>query len=497
MPKRPIRKQTVKQRAHKLYFVLRYAYRVPPDILDQVDFLAYADPDLDFKENLKLLVDTYPGLADYMPKNYQVLAEKYESEWYNYLYEVLLGAVAGDERALENMRMLGFERVEEFAKKLVEEGVITEEERREILGLSKEEAKPRFMEQKRVDEYLKREIEEEKRFEEMIPDEVKRFCDLLKLEVVGKPEYKRLEGFTYDTWIIPVRDEGTGLTVRIIKGHPVTAMHLYKIARIMNREHNPVNVLTFREDYEKLIEPKTPSPTDVRRATERAKVEVEKVAPRPKPRPAPKVNWRAIKGFARRGATDLAQMERAVETKRAYVLWGALKAFKARADLTLEELTKAVEELKAAEERKAMGERVLTDEDIRKLWEEFSRILTEKGLNPERFRERFDAVIDVSMSYEDNLFIVTDEARVIVAENYLRTEGFRVGIPVKKFSWKYVSWGLGAIKVQLMNLELAADEKDALRCYNILKKISETSQTLIDMLEQLPEIRTFKRVTGP
>ena len=330
---------------------------------------------------------------------------------------------------------------------------------------------------------------------EEIPEEVRRFCDLLKLEVVGKPEYKRLEGFTYDTWIIPVRDEGTGLTVRIIKGHPVTAMHLYRIARIVNKEHDPVNVLTFREDYEKLIRVRTPSSTDVRRAAEEAKKEVEKVAPKPKPRPAPKVNWRAVKGFARRGATDLAQMERAVETRKAYVLWGTLTAFKTRTDLTLEELTKAVEELKEAEERKAKGERVLTDEDVERLWEEFSRILKEAGLDPERYRERFDAVIDYSMPYEDNLFIVTDEARAIVAEKHLRAEGFRVGIPVKKFSWKYIGWGLGAIKVQLMSLELAAEEKDALRCYNILKKISETSQTILDMLEQLPEIKLLKKAT--
>ena len=327
---------------------------------------------------------------------------------------------------------------------------------------------------------------------EEIPEEVRRFCDLLKLEVVGKPEYKRLEGFTYDTWVIPVRDEGTGEVIRIIKGHPVTAMHLYRIARIVNKEHNPVNVLTFREDYEKLLKvTKVPTRVDVRRAAE----EAERVAPRPKPRPAPKVNWRAIKGFARRGATDLAQMERAVETRRAYVLWGTLTAFKTRTDLTLEELTKAVEELKEAEERKAKGERVLTDEDVERLWEEFSRILREAGLDPGRYKERFDAVVDVSMPYEDNLFIVTDEARAIVAEKHLRAEGFRVGIPVKKFSWKYIGWGLGAIKVQLMSLELAADERDALRCYNILKKISETSQTILDMLEQLPEIKLLKKAT--
>jgi len=117
------------------------------------------------------------------------------------------------------------------------------------------------------------------------------------------------------------------------------------------------------------------------------------------------------------------------------------------------------------------------------------------GYIRKNIRDAMAIINDVSMPYEDNLFIVTDEARAIVAEKHLRAEGFRVGIPVKKFSWKYIGWGLGAIKVQLMSLELAADERDALRCYNILKKISETSQTILDMLEQLPEIKLLKKAT--
>jgi hypothetical protein len=508
---RPVRPQTHKQRKHKLWFILRYAYKVPSDVLDQIDFEAYADPTLEFQENLKVLIDAYPALRQYMPKDYQTLAEKYERQWYNYLYEVLLGAYEGDPEYIELMETMGFTDVREFAKKPLREGVITKEEFEELfpppevkarITPEEEEVKLREIKVKRTEQAkltdkIQEEIEEEKKTMEepevYIPEEVRKFCDMLKLEIVGKPEYKRLAGFTYDAWVIPVRDEGTGLTVKIIKGHPVTAMHLYKIIRIVNKEHNTVNVLTFRKDYE-VVEPKIPTLTQVRKASEEAKKAVEKVRPMPKPKPAPKVNWRAVRGFVRYGLTSIPQWERAVELKKPYVLWSRLIVFSSKCKMAMKELEKA-EDIKEELERKAAGEKVLTDKDIEELWDEFARILKDVGIDPERYRERFNAVIDPYMPYDDNLFVVTDEARKIIAEEVLRTEKFHTTIPVKKFSWKYIGWGLGAIKVRLTDLEVAVSDRDAIRGYSLLKSLCETTDTLISMLEQLPEIQVLKRVT--
>jgi len=507
MPEREVRPQTKKQRTHKLWFVLRYAYRIPSEVLDQIDIEAYADPTLEFQENLKVLIDAYPTLKEYMPKDYQTLAEKYERQWYNYLYEVLLGAYEGKEEYLDLMRTMGFEDVKEFAKKLLREGVITREEFEDLfpppevkrrIRLEEEEVKLReieakLTEQAKLTEHIQHEIEEERRFEEEIPEEVKKFCDLLKLEVVGKPEYKRLEGFTYDVWVIPVRDEGTGLTVKIIKGHPVTAMHLYKIIRITNKEHNAVNVLTFRGEYER-VEPKIPTLTQVRRASEEAKRVVKKVRPMPKPKPAPKVNWRFVAGVVRYALTSIPNWERAVELKKPYMLWSGLAVFASKCEMAVKEIEKA-EEIQKGLERKAAGERVLSDEDIEKLWQEFSKLLKEVGLDPERYRDRFEAVLDAYMPYDDNLFVVTDEASRIVAEEMLRAEKYHVRIPVKRFSWKYIGWGLGAIKVKLTDLELAIKDRDAVRSHSLLKNICDTTNTLLGMLEQLPEVQQLKKVT--
>ena len=231
----------------------------------------------------------------------------------------------------------------------------------------------------------------------------------------------------------------------------------------------------------------------VRKASEEAKKVVEKVITMPKPKPA-KINWRFVGGVVKYGITSLPQWERAVELKKPYMLWSGLKVFLSKCDMALKELEKA-ENIREGLERKKEGVRVLTDEDIATLWDEFSKILKDAGLNPERYKDRFERVLDPYMDYDDNLFIVTDEARKIIAEEMLRKEKYHMTIPVKKFSWKYVSWGLGAIKLRLTDLEVAVRDKDAVTAYKLFKKVCETAQTLLSMLEQLPEIQALKKVT--
>jgi len=122
--------KSIKHRARQLYFVLRYTYRVPEEILDKIDFLAYADPKLTFAENLQLLVRFYPALRQYVEPGTEYEAERYAEEWVNFLKDTLERALAGDPQAIETMQLIGFDNVEDFARTLIDEGVITEEEYR-------------------------------------------------------------------------------------------------------------------------------------------------------------------------------------------------------------------------------------------------------------------------------------------------------------------------------------------------------------------------------
>jgi hypothetical protein len=124
--------KSIKHRARQLYFVLRYTYGVPEEILDKIDFLAYADPKLTFAENLQLLVRLYPALRRYVEPGTEYEAERYAEEWVSFLRDTLEGALAGDPQAIETMQLIGFDDPEEFAKALIDEGVITEEEYQEM-----------------------------------------------------------------------------------------------------------------------------------------------------------------------------------------------------------------------------------------------------------------------------------------------------------------------------------------------------------------------------
>ena len=497
------KKQTEAQRMHKLRFVLRYAYRIPASLLERIDFRAYVDTTLEFDENLKVLIDAYPFLKEYMPKNYQTLSLKYEEQWYEYLYEVFLGAYNQKKEYIELMRDMGFEDVKEFASKLVEEGVLSKEDFEAFFPpegerkIEKEEVERRLAEQKKLTEFIQSSIEEEKKTMEepevRIPDEVRRFCDLLKLEIVGQPSYERLDGFTYDTWIIPVRDEGTGLTVRIIKGHPVTKMNKYKIIRIVNKEHNVVNVLVQRDEALR-VEAKIPTTTKVRVVYEQAsklEEEVRKEEKMPSPIAA-KVDWSFLRRFVKFVLSSLPQWEHLSEMRRAHGLWTSLKTLTSKCDFALKTLNERYEE---GRKRKERGLKVLKDEEIEELWKGFKRMLERAGLNAERFKERFKACIDPSMDFYYNIEAVMKEADEIITEERLKEELYHTQIPAMKFSWKYIRWGLGSIKVKVVALDDAINAKNADATHSLLTDICETASFLVSMLEQLPEIRLLKKVT--
>jgi len=134
---------TREQRAHRLYFTFKYAYKVPSDILDNIDFYALADPTLEHAENVRVITEVMPALKQYLPRDYISEAQKADEMYSEYLRDILMKAVIDDPEALEDIRSFGFETVEEYARRLVEEDVITEEEMKDILGI--EEEKPEEM----------------------------------------------------------------------------------------------------------------------------------------------------------------------------------------------------------------------------------------------------------------------------------------------------------------------------------------------------------------
>jgi hypothetical protein len=55
----------------------------------------------------------------------------------------------------------------------------------------------------------------------------------------------------------------------------------------------------------------------------------------------------------------------------------------------------------------------LTEDDVEKLWVEFSNALRERGMNPEEYRRLFNIMIDRSRPYEDNLRWMLEEVEAL------------------------------------------------------------------------------------
>jgi hypothetical protein len=55
----------------------------------------------------------------------------------------------------------------------------------------------------------------------------------------------------------------------------------------------------------------------------------------------------------------------------------------------------------------------LTEDDVEKLWVEFSKALRERGMDPEGYRKLFNIMIDRSRPYEDNLRWMLEEVEAL------------------------------------------------------------------------------------
>jgi len=65
-----------------------------------------------------------------------------------------------------------------------------------------------------------------------------------------------------------------------------------------------------------------------------------------------------------------------------------------------------------------------------------------------------------------------------------------------RFSWKDMSRGIAYIKVKLMVLQDDIGARNAISAYRALRNIVDTTYRLLEILQQSPNIRKFREMTG-
>jgi len=318
-----------------------------------------------------------------------------------------------------------------------------------------------------------------------LPEEVRRFLEALRLAPMGVPEKKTLPGFTAPVWLIPVHDQGTCETVRIVMGYPVAEYERYELVQITNTEGYPVTVLVPREEAVK-VKPRAPPPGFVEEAAERVAREV------PKPAYKAPVDWGEVEGFARKLKGWLDSCVRLAEKREALGIYSYMETIQDLGGGVRDVLMSAAAEIWGVRERPPVAA-ALKPEEYVKLWEEFARELREAGVNPERYRRRFEELIYWGDTYEGNRLVVLDEARNIILDEELRREGYVDTLPVEpeRFSWKYVGWGLGSMRADAVRLQVAVKERDAVGAYSSVVDILDAAERLKRLLALHPDVKRF------
>jgi len=320
---------------------------------------------------------------------------------------------------------------------------------------------------------------------EEIPPEVRAFADLLHLDVVDTPIKVQPPGFMTPVWLIPVKDEGTSETVGILNAYPPKEVERYKVITITNKLGKPVNVITFKEEAERLAS--TPiEEKEVEKAIETVEREVPEVVLE-----APKVDWSWMRSMAERISTWIKALERQAEARSAVATYTYLKSINEWAKEARERLLAGSDFLQTYEKRKEPDKRILKEEEYKRLWEEFSGALKKAGINPEPFRERFDELVAWTMPYEDNRYVVMDEARSIILEFQFAKKAKKppVGVP---FNWRYIQWGASSMKIDGTLFMDAVKEKNAVQAYASITKILDTADKMKKLLETSPDVSMFK-----
>lgn len=318
------------------------------------------------------------------------------------------------------------------------------------------------------------------------PKEVLAYEKALHLNVVA---WRREipPGFRLPVWILTVVDEGTGETVDIVMGSPYTHHDKYQLIHITDKRGFTQTVLAIKEKAE-AVAPPIPSEEEVEEVVKVVKEKVPKEALRDT------VNWTMARGIVQKIMTWLNNMERHVENRATLAVFTYLKSINSWAEELRSHLTSTSPLLKSHAERETARRKVLSDEEYMKLWQEFSALLEKEKINPEEYKERFDPLISWNMPFDDNRFIVLDEARRIIGELKLAKYIKPLAPPDKgKFNWKYVRWGLSAMKFDAQLLMDAAKAEDAVGAYGAAGKLLETADKLKAVLKTSPEVSAFER----
>jgi len=321
-----------------------------------------------------------------------------------------------------------------------------------------------------------------------VPPHVKAFAEALHLEIVGTPREVKPPGYAYPCWEVPVRDEGTGEVIRILNAYPIAEVERYKMVDVTNKLGYAVRVLTYREDVKKV---ETPMPTaeEVRDIREQTRVAI----PPPPAYHAP-ANWRFLRDLAGRIKRWIPSMERHMQARRAMPVHAYLHSIQDWLSSIKHSLTEAAPEVtEAIEKREEPVITVLRPEDREALWEQFAKRLQVARLDPEAYRERFERALVPSLNYEENLWIIQDEAGKILEEELLRKKRYVDKLVVPKvFSWKVVGWGLASLKLSTDMLIEACERKDALTAYTTVARMLETSEKMKKILALHPHIKEYE-----
>ena len=324
--------------------------------------------------------------------------------------------------------------------------------------------------------------------EQKVPNEIRGYINLLHLNVVGTPEKRVLPGFKEPAWLIPIRDEGTGETVKIVMGYPYTTLENYKLITVTNKLGRVITVLTLKEEAEK-VEIPVPPKCEVEEAIKRAEEAVPMVAVKAR------IDWKQIGSIAKRIQEWLKAAEKQAEKRNSIAIYTFTKSIIDWLQSIKEKLLAEAEWLREYEVKPERPElKVLTEREYERLWQEFSKELSEENIDPSVFKERFDSLIAWNMPYEDNRAILLDEARSIILESKMKKYVKRLPLKLVRFSWKWVGWAISSLKLDAEVLKSAVKNRNVVQAYSTTAKMVEAAQKLKRLLELSPEVIEFKQL---
>jgi len=298
------------------------------------------------------------------------------------------------------------------------------------------------------------------------------YTNYLKLNVKGKTKTYRVdkEVICY----IPVIDEGTGEVVYAVYPFPKAQRERFAMLNITNKEGREVSVLVPISDEMKVL-PLIATGEEMKVAIESAEKEVPEIQP-----PTIPVDWKYVKDITGKFQVWIDKLlEQATKRSDAGLLM-YLDSIIELADETIETVKKGSYDgfAQRVVERPPPAYKVLRDDEYDDLWKAFSKELKEAGVDPRVYRDRFDELVDWGMNKDDNIFIIMDEARSIIAIELMRGRVKKIDKYPRRFSWKVVRWGLSSMGFDIQSLKDAIPEENSLQALRSLQSLKEAADKL-------------------